>query len=46
MNNIEELRQIALHVSKLLGTPKRYQSLELRERQRKLLGSLLHSKWL
>ncbi len=46
MNNIEELRQIALHVSKLLGTPKRYQSIELRERQRKLLGSLLHSKWL
>lgn len=46
MNNIEELRQIALHISKLLGVPKRYQSLELRERQRKLLGSLLHSKWL
>lgn len=46
MNNVEELRQIALHVGKLLGTPKRYQSLELRERQRKLLGSLLHSKWL
>lgn len=46
MNNVEELRQIALHVSKLLGTPKRYQSLELRERQHKLLGSLLHSKWL
>lgn len=46
MNNIEEIRQIAVHIGDLLGTPKRYRSDSLKERQRMLHARLLHSRWL
>lgn len=46
MNNIEEIRQIAVHIGDLLGTTKHYRSNELKERQRMLHARLLHSQWL